>query len=151
MNKCLAVVFCVVFAGCEKGSEEPVWQGSSGTPSLRLNWAGKSMQIHGAIWKTARNGKLESVPQIKVFPPPLDGSAHAGIILGYIERVIEEGGVPLGGKMLGFKDKLMKKRISPSFPIFRVSGRTNIQRMVNARRAQIELYSHINMADICAG
>ncbi len=43
-------------------------------------------------------------------PPPLNGSAHSWHHpLKLLMRTIDQGGVPLGGKMPGFKDKLSKE------------------------------------------
>jgi len=43
-------------------------------------------------------------------PPPLNGSAHAWHHpLAILVRTVDEGGIPLGGKMPGFQDKLKEE------------------------------------------
>jgi len=111
MNKGMWLLcLCVWVAGCEQGSSEPEVSGRWYTQSqveLGINVYAKnciSCHLENAQgttdWKTAN-------PDGSYPPPPLNGSAHAWhhpmVIL---KKVIEEGGVPLGGKMPGFKDKL---------------------------------------------
>ena len=44
-------------------------------------------------------------------PPPLNGTAHAWHHpMSILKKTIDEGGIPLGGKMPGFKDKLNEER-----------------------------------------
>ncbi|VAX11873.1 Cytochrome c, class I [hydrothermal vent metagenome] len=43
-------------------------------------------------------------------PPPLNGTAHTWHhSMKLLKRTINDGGIPLGGKMPGFKDKLTEK------------------------------------------
>ena len=54
----------------------------------------------------------KSLPDGSFPPPPLNGSAHAWHHgMGTLTRVIKNGGVPLGGVMPAFKDKLSDKEI----------------------------------------
>ena len=52
-------------------------------------------------------------------PPPLNGNAHAWHHpLSVLERTIQNGGIPLGGKMPPFNDKLNDEEIKSSIVFF---------------------------------
>lgn len=101
---------CVWLAGCEKSSDEPKVAGRWYSQSqLDL---GKKVYVQHCVgchlenaqgtpsWK--ERGAEGSYP-----PPPLNGTAHAWHHpLAILKATIAEGGMPLGGKMPGFKDKL---------------------------------------------
>jgi len=114
MNKCVWLLFfCAVFAGCEKGSDEPRvagrWYAQSQVELGRKVYAKYCIGCHRENAQGTANWNERS-PDQSYPPPPLDGSAHAWHHpLGILKRVIDEGGVPLGGKMPGFKDKLNEK------------------------------------------
>ena len=105
-------LFCLSMwvAGCELGSGEPKvsgrWYTQSQVDQGRKVYAENCIRCHGenaqgtADWKNTN-------PDGSYPPPPLNGSAHAWHHpLVILKKVIEEGGVPLGGKMPGFKEKL---------------------------------------------
>jgi len=101
-------------AGCQQGSDEPKVAGRWYTQSqLDL---GKKVYTENCIachnenaqgtfsWRT-RDSSGNYPP-----PPPLNGTAHAWHHpLGMLKKTIEEGGVPQGGKMPSFGDKLKKE------------------------------------------
>ena len=66
---------------------------------------GKSAQGKVANWKKPdADGNYP--------PPPLNGSAHAWHHpLSQLKRTVRQGGVPLGGQMPGFGDRLSEKEI----------------------------------------
>jgi len=114
MNKSVWVLCLgVLVAGCEQGSSEPKINGRWYTQSqIEL---GKKVYAENCVschrenaqgtfsWKTTN-------PDGSYPPPPLNGSAHAWHHpLVILKKVIDEGGVPLGGKMPGFRDKLNEK------------------------------------------
>lgn len=111
MNKSAWVLFLIVLlAGCDQGSSEPRvagrWYAQSQVDMGKMVYAKNCISCHlenaqgTSSWKTTK-------PDGSYPPPPLNGTAHAWhhptVIL---KKVIEEGGVPLGGTMPGFKDKL---------------------------------------------
>jgi len=101
---------CLGVAGCGQDSSEPKVSGRWYTQSqvelgrkvYALNCVGCHLDnAQGtASWK-------DRSPDGSYPPPPLNGSAHTWHHpLAILKKVIDEGGVPLGGKMPGFKDKL---------------------------------------------
>ena len=63
-------------------------------------------------WKTP-------LPDGSYPPPPLNGSAHAWHhSMSMIKRTIDYGGIPMGGKMPGFKDKLSDKEKNAAIAYF---------------------------------
>ncbi|NOY84988.1 MAG: cytochrome c [Nitrospirae bacterium] len=63
-------------------------------------------------------------------PPPLNGTAHTWHhALRVLKRTIEEGGVPLGGTMPGFKEKLIKEEKDAVIAYFQNFWSDEIYRM----------------------
>jgi len=104
----------VLVAGCEQGSSEPKvsgrWYTQSQVEQGRKVYAENCISCHLENAQGTFNWKTAS-PDGSYPPPPLNGSAHAWhhpmVIL---KKVIDEGGVPLGGKMPGFKEKLNEEK-----------------------------------------
>jgi len=104
----------VLVAGCEQGSSEPKvsgrWYTQSQVEQGRKVYAENCISCHLENAQGTFNWKAAN-PDGSYPPPPLNGSAHAWhhpmVIL---KKVIDEGGVPLGGKMPGFKDKLNEEK-----------------------------------------
>jgi mono/diheme cytochrome c family protein len=111
MNKgILFLCLSVLVAGCEQGSGEPKVAGRWYTPSQvelgRKVYADNCIGCHNpnAQGTTSWN---EKGPDGSYPPPPLNGTAHAWHHpLKILKKVIDEGGIPLGGKMPGFGGKL---------------------------------------------
>lgn len=107
-------ILCVfLFFGCTQNHEEQQkirrWYTPSQVKQGKAVFETHCVICHGEnaqgtkSWKTPRADG--SYP-----PPPLDGSAHAWHHpLRVLKRTIDQGGIPLGGKMPGFKDKLKEE------------------------------------------
>jgi mono/diheme cytochrome c family protein len=101
---------CIAISGCNQSVSEPTVAGRWYTQSQI--GIGKQLYLQHCVvchledargtdnWKqTTSDGKYP--------PPPLNGTAHAWHHpLSVLKKVIAEGGIPLGGKMPGFADKL---------------------------------------------
>jgi len=75
------------------------------------------------------NGKLP--------PPPLNGSAHAWHHpLSILQRTVKVGGVPLGGTMPGFADKLNSEQIDDILSWVQSHWSNEIYRVWHERNAQ---------------
>jgi mono/diheme cytochrome c family protein len=101
---------CVWMAGCEQGSSEPKvagrWYAQSQVDLGKKVYADNCISCHREDAQGTFNWKTPD-PDGKYPPPPLNGTAHAWHHpFGVLKRVIDDGGVPLGGKMPGFKEKL---------------------------------------------
>jgi len=114
MNKVIWLMFIsVLIAGCSESSNEPKvagrWYAQSQVDLGRKVYADNCINCHMGNAQGTTSWK-ERTPDGKYPPPPLNGSAHAWhhpIVI--LKKVIDEGGVPLGGTMPGFKDKLNEK------------------------------------------
>lgn len=109
-KKVWLLLLIALVAGCEQGNSEPKVNGRWYTQTQLI--LGKKVytencivchgeNAHGTFsWRTPNADG--SYP-----PPPLNGTAHAWHHpLGVLKKVIEEGGIPMGGKMPGFGAKL---------------------------------------------
>ncbi|VAW66113.1 Cytochrome c family protein [hydrothermal vent metagenome] len=122
-------IICLLFlTACEKNAEnnlnEAVLNKSSIEHAIMNRWYKQSqltlgekvyrkncMQCHNENAKGTQAWKQLS-PDGNYPPPPLNGSAHAWHHdLGTLTRSIKNGGVPLGGVMPAFKDKLSEQEI----------------------------------------
>ena len=101
---------CVWIAGCDQGNGEPKvngrWYAQSQVNLGKKVYAENCIGCHGGnargtfSWRNAN-------PDGSYPPPPLNGTAHAWHHpLGVLKKVINEGGIPMGGKMPAFNDKL---------------------------------------------
>ncbi len=113
-NVIVLLCLSVLLAGCEQSNGETKVAGRWYTPSQvelgRKVYAENCISCHNENargtfdWKQA--GADGSYP-----PPPLNGTAHAWHHpLKILKKVIEEGGMPLGGKMPGFGAKLNEEK-----------------------------------------
>ncbi|MFZ5502555.1 MAG: c-type cytochrome [Pseudomonadota bacterium] len=111
MNKGIWLLgLCVLVAACGEVSDEPGVAGRWYTQS-QLDLGKKVYAEHcvGCHLEDARGTTSWKEPAAdgSYPPPPLNGTAHAWhhpLVL--LQRTIDEGGIPLGGKMPGFKGKL---------------------------------------------
>ena len=91
MNKCLAVVFCVVFAGCEKGSEEPVvageqWYAQSQVELGRKKYANTRRHMENRKeWQTGKRSPDQSFPAPIGWKRPCSASS-LGILRESLKR-----------------------------------------------------------------
>ncbi len=70
-------------------------------------------------------------------PPPLNGTAHSWHhAFSVLKRTIEEGGVPLGGTMPGFKEKLTKEEKDAVIAYFQGFWSDEIYRMWQKRNPE---------------
>ena len=114
MNKVVGLLcFNLIVAGCAESSNEPKvpgrWYSQSQIDLGRKVYAENCVSCHRENAQGTANWK-ERTPEGKYPPPPLNGSAHAWhhpIVI--LKKVIDEGGIPLGGTMPAFKDKLNEK------------------------------------------
>jgi len=114
MNKGMWLLcICVLIAGCEQGNSEPKVNGRWYTQS-QLD-IGKKVYVENCIGCHNENAHgtfswRNPLPDGSYPPPPLNGSAHAWHHpLGVLKKVIDQGGVQMGGKMPGFGAKLNEK------------------------------------------
>ncbi len=117
----IATIFSIsLYAGCTPGEEKVPgrWYTESQVDRGRVTFATHCESCHGgnaqgtSDWrKPDANGNYP--------PPPLNGSAHAWHHpLPVLARVIERGGVPLGGVMPGFAGKLDHDEIHDTIAFF---------------------------------
>ena len=112
--RCLYVLgLCVLVAGCEQGNGEPRVNGRWYTQS-QVDM-GKKVYAENCIACHNENARgtfswRNPLPDGSYPPPPLNGTAHAWHHpLGVLKKVIEQGGIPMGGKMPGFGSRLNDK------------------------------------------
>ena len=114
MNKgAWLLCLCVWVAGCENGSDEPRvagrWYAQSQVELGRKVYAEYCIGCHRENAQGTASWR-ELAPDGSYPPPPLNGTAHAWHHpLGVLKRTIDEGGIPLGGKMPVFRDKLTEE------------------------------------------
>jgi len=111
-----------LIAGCSESDDEPQVNGRwytqsqvvAGEKVFRENCAvchGNNAQGTGDWKKPLADG---SYP-----PPPLNGSAHTWHhSMSILKRVINQGGIPLGGKMPAFQDKLSDEEVKAVIAYF---------------------------------
>jgi len=111
MHKSILVLcFSVLIAGCDQGTNEPRVDGRWYTQS-RLD-IGKKVYMENCIDCHGDNAHgtfnwMKPNADGNYPPPPLNGTAHAWHHpLGVLKNVIDQGGIPMGGKMPGFNGKL---------------------------------------------
>ncbi len=96
--------------GCEKSTDEVKvegrWYTQSQVDTGRQLFADNCAECHGKDAQGTANWK-ETLADGSYPAPPLNGTAHAWHhALSALRRSITNGGIPLGGKMPPFKDKL---------------------------------------------
>jgi mono/diheme cytochrome c family protein len=106
----LVLCLSLLIAGCDQGNSEPKVNGRWYTQSQidlgKKVYVENCISCHGENAQGTANWR-DTLADGSYPPPPLNGTAHAWhhpIVI--LKKVIEEGGVPLGGKMPGFGDKL---------------------------------------------
>ncbi len=104
------MVLCVWFAGCEQTGDGPKVAGRWYTQAqIEM---GSKLYVENCIDCHLQDAQgtaswNELGPDGSYPPPPLNGTAHAWHhSLSVLKRTIDQGGVPLGGKMPGFEGKL---------------------------------------------
>jgi len=100
----------LVLASCGETSGEPKvagrWYTQSQVDKGSKLYAQYCIACHNQDARGTFNWKTTG-PDGKYPPPPLNGTAHAWHHpLTILKKVIEEGGIPMGGKMPGFGSKL---------------------------------------------
>lgn len=93
--------------GAEQGAELERWYTPNQVTLGAQVFADNCSSCHGEKAQGLTQDWKQKLPDGSFPPPPLNGSAHAwhhslAILIG----VINEGGVPLGGKMPGFESSL---------------------------------------------
>ncbi len=117
----IVLVTASLQAGCTPAAEEKVpgrWYTPNQVERGRVTFATHCARCHGRNaqgtpeWReTDANGNYP--------PPPLNGSAHAWHHpLPVLTRVIEQGGIPLGGVMPGFSAMLDRGEIRETIAFF---------------------------------
>lgn len=121
------LVACLGVAGCEETAVEtpkpinsamshaapvaPRWYRSDQVARGAKLYLANCAECHGANAEGTPNWRQPG-PDGKYPPPPLNGSAHAWHHpLAMLQRTVSIGGVPLGGSMPAFGDKLNKDEI----------------------------------------
>lgn len=106
----LAVCLSVLISGCDQGVSEPKINGRWYTQS-QLN-LGKKVYVENCIVCHGENARgtlswMQPNADGSYPPPPLNGTAHAWHHpLAVLKKVIDQGGIKMGGKMPGFNGKL---------------------------------------------
>jgi mono/diheme cytochrome c family protein len=114
MNKgAWLLCLCVLVAGCDQGGGEPKvtgrWYTQSQVDLGKKVYAEYCISCHRENAQGTANWR-DTLADGSYPPPPLNGTAHAWhhpLVL--LKKVIDEGGVPLGGKMPGFSGKLKEE------------------------------------------
>lgn len=115
MNKAICwLCLCISLAACDQQSSEPKvsgrWYTQSQVNSGKQLYAEHCVSCH-LVNAQGTNDWKQTTPDGKYPPPPLNGTAHAWHHpLGVLKRVIAEGGIPLGGKMPPFSNKLNEQQ-----------------------------------------
>lgn len=115
------VITLAVLAGCE--TSEPAVKGrwytdaqlTRGKTVFQANCAGcHGAEAQGLVADWKRRGNDGAFP-----PPPLNGTAHAWHHpRSVLVQTIIDGGIPLGGKMPGFRGKLSDEEILAAIAYF---------------------------------
>jgi mono/diheme cytochrome c family protein len=121
MTKYLLVLLSALLAGCsdKEQSVSGRWytatQIDNGAETFKNNCA----SCHGDNAQGIVPDWRKPLPDGSYPPPPLNGSAHAWHHpLKTLQRTIRNGGIPLGGKMPPFKDKLNSEEINSVIAFF---------------------------------
>ena len=116
----IAIVAAALQAGCTP-SEEKVpgrWYTQAEVERGRVTFAAQCATCHGESAQGTRDWR-EPDATGNYPPPPLNGSAHAWHHpMPVLTRVIEKGGIPLGGVMPGFSDTLDRNEIRETIAFF---------------------------------
>lgn len=110
LKKLLFSILPLLAIGCGDNNVEKKlngrWYTQSQVDRGRIVFAESCAQCHGKSAQGTFNWK-QALPDGSFPPPPLNGSAHAWHhSLSILKRTINNGGIPLGGTMPPFKDKL---------------------------------------------
>ena len=114
MNKGIGLLcVCLSLASCKQGSDEPKVAGRWYTQTqVELGskvYASHCVACHNENAQGTSNWQ-EKTADGNYPPPPLNGTAHAWHHpLAVLKKTIDEGGVPLGGKMPGFGNTLQEE------------------------------------------
>jgi mono/diheme cytochrome c family protein len=115
-----AMLAAALHAGCTPAEEKVPgrWFTESQVERGRTIFMAHCASCHGKSAQGTRNWR-EPDSSGKYPPPPLNGSAHAWHHpLPVLTRVIEQGGIPLGGVMPGFADTLDRDEIRETIAFF---------------------------------
>ena len=108
----------ILFGALPAFAEGGRWYTSDQVERGGAVFAQNCAECHGANAEATPNWR-ETTPDGKYPPPPLNGSAHAWHHpLDMLRRQIRLGGVPLGGVMPPFKDKLSAADIDAAIAYF---------------------------------
>jgi len=129
MNKWIWIVLAgLVVSACEQDSKDPKarWTDHAAPASvpIMIRWYSQQQVATGAPLYNANcaschKENAEGTPgwkkrdaNGKLPPPPLNGTAHAWHHpLDVLRTVVKRGGVPIGGSMPGFAEKLSQEEI----------------------------------------
>lgn len=121
MRKYLLVILPALIAGC--ADKEQSVSGRWYTTTQIVNGAeifkNNCASCHGDNAQGIVPDWRQTLPDGSYPPPPLNGSAHAWHhSLKTLQRTIWNGGIPLGGTMPPFKDKLNNEEINSVIAFF---------------------------------
>jgi len=110
IKRLLFLVLPLLIVGCVGNNNETKvggkWYTQSQVDGGRILFEKNCAKCHGKNAQGTSNWK-QILPDGSFPPPPLNGTAHAWHhSLSVLKRTINNGGIPLGGKMPAFKDKL---------------------------------------------
>ena len=124
-------LFVLPLAGCgEKQTENTVpgrWYTPSQVDSGRDVFRTHCASCHGMNAEGTTRDWKKTLPDGSYPPPPLDGSAHAWHHpKSMLKRTIDRGGIPLGGTMPGFANKLSDADKDAAIAFFQSHWKDNI-------------------------
>ena len=117
LNKQRSIIYISLtmlsLSGCSQGKSEPKisgrWYTQSDIDLGRKHFLNHCSSCHGENAEGTVDWR-ERLSDGSFPPPPLNGTAHAWHHnMSTLLRTINDGGVPLGGKMPGFKEVLSNK------------------------------------------
>lgn len=113
MKNTLILLLILFLNGCDQANNEAKvngrWYAQSQVDLGHTVFQKNCAECHGNKAQSILNWK-QTLPDGSYPPPPLNGTAHAWHHpLSALSRVVNAGGIRLGGKMPAFKDKLTEE------------------------------------------
>lgn len=130
----LVGIFSLTISCSENSNESKVdgrWYTQSQIDTGKKVYQNNCMACHGNNAKGTLNWKKTLANGVYP-PPPLDGSAHTWHhSMKILKRTIKKGGIPLGGKMPAFQNKLSDKEIDSVIAYFQSKWNADIYEIWN--------------------
>ncbi|KGE78565.1 cytochrome Cbb3 [Halomonas salina] len=119
VSRALILLFVLLsISGCGEDTVEGRWYTQAQVDRGKQVFVENCAECHGRSAQGAFNWR-KPLDDGSYPPPPLDGSAHAWHhSFDMLMRTINEGGIPLGGQMPAFEDKLSKDKKEAAIAYF---------------------------------